>query len=119
MPCWVVPTLAAELWGVSVETILDGIRDGSIPSRNEGGFVFVAAYQDVASKAARPPTFTVITQQELHALMEEPPPAEGLADEASDEPDTLPESNEPQRDIADWRQIRAATAHRRRPPVAA
>ena len=43
MACWVVPAIAAELWGVTVNHVLAGVRDGSIESRHEHGFVFVDA----------------------------------------------------------------------------
>ena len=51
MSSWVVPSIAAELWHVSVETILVRMRSGALPSRTEGGFTFV----DIAASPAPPP----------------------------------------------------------------
>jgi len=70
MACWVVPTIAAELWNISVQHVLDGIREGRIPTRSENGFIFV----DVAPNSPditpprkrpedRPPTFVIVPQE--------------------------------------------------------
>src|SRR5688500_16517599 len=75
MSCWVVPSVAAELWGVSVEHVLAGIREGRIFSRTDNGFVCVdAAPESPTLSAARvavehPPTFTVVTEDEMAALL--------------------------------------------------
>ena len=75
MACWVVPTVAAELWGVSLQQVLDAILSGAISSRQDSDFTFV----DVApgSPTVRlprilrhnPPTFTPVSDEELLALM--------------------------------------------------
>jgi len=41
MSCWVVPSLAAELWHIPLEQVWRRIRAGEIPSRQENGFTFV------------------------------------------------------------------------------
>jgi len=41
MACWVVPTVAAELWGVSLQQVLDAILSGAISSRQDSDFTFV------------------------------------------------------------------------------
>jgi hypothetical protein len=41
MPSWVAPSVAAEIWGVSVDHVLSGIANGSIPSFVDGQFLFV------------------------------------------------------------------------------
>lgn len=38
---WIVPSLAAELWGMPLDHIIQGIENGSIASRHEHGFLFV------------------------------------------------------------------------------
>jgi len=68
MSCWVVPAIAAELWGVTVDRILAGVRDGTVPAFTENGFVFV----DVAPSSntppssppasLRPPTYVTVTR---------------------------------------------------------
>jgi len=41
MSCWVVPEIAADLWGIPLEQVLERIGDGSVPTKHEGDFVFV------------------------------------------------------------------------------
>ena len=71
MSCWVVPAIAAEMWGVTVERVLAGIRDGTVATRTDHGFVFV----DVAPGSAvfikprkpgepPPPTFVLVPVEE-------------------------------------------------------
>ncbi len=65
MSCWVVPSVAAEYWGIPVEQVLTGIRSGSVPTKRELGFTLVdvapspaPAAPNSIPKALRPPTFT-------------------------------------------------------------
>jgi hypothetical protein len=51
MACWVVPSMAAEFWGITVEQVWTRVRDGSVASKAECGFTFV----DVAPWAAEVP----------------------------------------------------------------
>ncbi len=86
MSCWVVPSIAAEIWQMPLDDVLRRIRSGEIPSQIEEGFLVV----DVAPNSPRlapprrppelrPPTFTAITREEIEALTgdltedEEPP----------------------------------------------
>lgn len=107
MSCWVAPTIAADLWGVSLEQIMDGMKSGSIPSRSESGFTFV----DVAPHSPKvttpktlreptPPTYSVLTDEETAAL----------TDESPEEATTL---------TGDWRDVRSQTERLRRAPIAA
>jgi hypothetical protein len=41
MSCWVVPTIAAELWGVTLDQVLVQIRAGALSARVDHGFVVV------------------------------------------------------------------------------
>jgi hypothetical protein len=122
MSCWVVPTVAAELWGVSVQQVLDAILSGLISARKESDFTFV----DVApgSPTVRrprflrndPPTFTAVSDEELLALMAD--------DEAVPQPQIAPEPNAPPMsdemsaliEMGDWRRARRMTATLRKPP---
>lgn len=56
MPCWVVPSVASEIWHVPVDQILQAVRGGHIPSKHENGFTFI----DVApqSPSMSPPPRT-------------------------------------------------------------
>lgn len=76
MSCWVVPTVAAELWGIPVENILRRMREGSVASKHENGFTFidVAPHSPVMEKpkALRtppPPTYRIVTREEFEALV--------------------------------------------------
>ncbi len=49
MSCWVAPAVAAEMWHCGIDQILEAVRNGSIPSRIEGGFLLVeVAFGSVA-----------------------------------------------------------------------
>ena len=41
MSCWVVPSVAAEFWGVSLDVVWTRIYAGQVPHKRDGGFVFV------------------------------------------------------------------------------
>ena len=51
MPSWVVPAVAAELWGVSVEHVLAEVAAGRVISRREGEFLFVDVDPNAAEAA--------------------------------------------------------------------
>jgi hypothetical protein len=90
MACWVVPAIAAELWGVTVHHVLSGIRDGSIASRHEHGFVFVDAlpggytyHRPRRPDEPVPATFVVVQPAESVSTPDQPaaPPAIELCPE--------------------------------------
>ena len=114
MSCWVVPSVAAEVWGVPVEQILQRIEDGQIATREDLGRMFV----DVAPNSPTietprtlrpptPPTYTVLTKEEAAALAQE---LEVKAEAEGDEQSI---------DLGDWREARDIAEKRRRPPLAA
>jgi hypothetical protein len=41
MSCWVVPAIAAEFWGVTLDVVWDRIRSDLVPHKTEQGFVFI------------------------------------------------------------------------------
>jgi len=41
MSCWVVPTVAADYWGVTLDVVWHRLCDGLIPHKTEQGFVFI------------------------------------------------------------------------------
>jgi hypothetical protein len=103
MSCWVVPSVAAELWGVAVHQILEGVQGGTIPSKEEAGFTFVDVAPNSpkldAPKPLRPPTpatYSVVTPEETEALI-----------------------GEPEGDMGDWREARTQNGQLRRRPLAA
>lgn len=105
MSCWVVPSIAAEIWGVTVDQIIEGMKAGQIPSKSELGRTFVDVAPDSpvmeSPKPAgpRPATYTVVTEEEQAAL------------QGDLEDDTI--------DLGDWREAREGAEKRRRPPLAA
>jgi hypothetical protein len=123
MPCWVVPVVAAELWGVGVDHVLRAVADGHVPSKQEYGFTVV----DVAPDGAHcppprgpdqpaPPTFVL-----LEDLTPTPPPAEiPFVPQAIDHDDSseLPPLDEEEDDvpIAHWREVRSRVGRTRQPP---
>src|SRR5438270_10652226 len=50
MTCWVLPSVAADLWGVSLDAVLEQVRAGTIASKVDEGSMVV----DVGPLAPRP-----------------------------------------------------------------
>lgn len=55
MSCWVVPTIAAELWGIPLEQVLGQIRAGVVVSKSDYGFTLVDVAPDSRELAPPPP----------------------------------------------------------------
>jgi hypothetical protein len=70
MSCWVVPTLAAEYLGISLDEVQDRLRCGTLTSMHDHGFLFVDVAPDspVMQLAQAGPTFVELTDEELAAL---------------------------------------------------
>jgi hypothetical protein len=122
MPSWVVPAVAAELWGVAVAHVLADVAAGRIPSRTEGTFVFVdidpasagaagaapapvGQAPDVPAAETRPATYRrslawaqaapqqpIVTPEERQALMEG---AEAVIDDDDADDDDTPYGDAP------------------------
>ncbi len=131
MSCWVVPTIAAEIWGVSVDSILHRVRDGSLAHRADEGFLFVQMEPVTAPKVERPPTFTVLSAAEVEAL-EVDRVEETIAVAADSEATKLdhkvddddhevesqsPDDDEASVDLADFRTARRRVGMTRIPPA--
>ena len=56
MSSWVAPELAAELWGTTIDDILDRICAGELRTREEGGFIFIDVNAPRLRPENRPPT---------------------------------------------------------------
>ncbi len=127
MSCWVVPTIAAELWGVSVDSILQRVRDGDLAHHIDSGFLFVDAAPPAPAKVEHPPTFTALSAAEVEALGEDEPgrfiepalkpepvpEAEATMDE---EESQSPDDDEASVELGDWRAARRRTGMKRIPP---
>jgi hypothetical protein len=113
MSCWVVPSVAAELWGCTVDAVLSAIRNGHVPTKEDSGWTFVdvapESPQLAAPKAVRPPTpetYAVVSQAEKMALVYPP-------DQTQEEREMHGEMMD-----GDWRKIRRDVAASRRAPLA-
>jgi hypothetical protein len=111
MSCWVVPTIAAELWGVTLDHVLGGVDEGMVRSRQEHGFLLVdvapfgAFFRSPRRAGPRPrvQTFTVLTPAEYDALHGAIPPALAADDHdrSGPEPEEEPEAEPQHHDIQD------------------
>jgi hypothetical protein len=137
MSCWVVPSLAAELWHIPLSDLLQRIRDGMLPVLREEGWTFV----DVAPEGhqvsrpslppeQRPPPYTLVAEStppalsigEVLALSDDTPPAAPptSSEELSEDEEMLVEDESVDDvgtiDLGDWRAARAKNSRLRRPP---
>lgn len=129
MACWVVPAIAAELWGVPVSQVLTGIRDGTIASRREHGFLCVDAAPGSYTyhrprRPDEPPLPTYVLVQPEHVLRAPEGPS-------SEEPSIVPvpiagddelpplDAEEDDTPLPPRDAIRATVARQRRRPLAA
>ena len=104
MSCWVVPSVAAELWGCTVDAVLCAMRNGNVPTKEDAGWTFVDVAPDSPKletpKAVRPPvpeTYSIVSQAEATAL------------HADDADRQMQE---------DWRDVRRTVSASRRAPLA-
>jgi hypothetical protein len=118
MSAWVAPSIAAEIWGISVEQVLAGIADGSIQSYVDGQFLFVDLGRNSFPKTLPRESIAepVVTQEEIAALTFEPILSEPQPSLTEEEMPDAPE--EECRDISHWRGARQQTTLVRRPPIA-
>ena len=115
MSCWVVPTVAAELWNVPVNDVLARIRRGILASKSEYGFMLV----DVAPESPvfrRPPHRSQPRPLTFKPAPREAAPAAFAGDEwpepCEDEPATVADDSE----RLDWKAARLSAGRLRRPP---
>lgn len=119
MSCWVVPSIAAELWGIPVQQVMDSLKAGHVPSKVESGFTFIDVAPDSPKietpkkfRPAPPPTFTpVVSQEEIAALTGAEVAELTEAFEMEMEDATI--------DLGDWREARENAQRTRRRPMAA
>ena len=140
MSCWVVPAVAAEYWGVTLDVVWDRIYSDLVPHKAERGFVFVdvdpwhpncdgfllhappATFEPADAGAASEP----VTSDTL--LCEKPIELDDdlLADQSlsQDEQAILDEDDLPDLDEEEsatfgrlsWQEVRQNVARTRRPP---
>ena len=108
MSCWVVPSLAADIWHIPLEQLWRRIREGQIPTHTEEGFTFVDMAPDGAKphKIQRPPTFTMAESDQTASEQQQ----EQEEDERGPEDDTASV------ELGDWRAARKKIGRTRVPP---
>jgi hypothetical protein len=115
MSCWVAPSLAAELWHISIEEVKRLMATGQVAFKEEQGFTFVDLAAGAAKAQAplrrpedRPPTYSAapITDEELSALTFDPPVTATEAEDDEVETGTL----------GDWRTARLKAGRMRIAP---
>src|SRR5262245_49533140 len=102
MSCWVVPSLAADIWHIPLEQLWRRIREGQIPTRQEDGFTFVDMAPD-GPKIQRPPTFTMAESEHKEHI-------ESDVSEEDEEDERGPEDMTASVDLGDWRAARKKNA---------
>jgi hypothetical protein len=128
MSCWVVPAVAAEMWGIPVSAILCRARSGEVPTKSENGFLFIDVAPDSPTceppkflRPAHPPTYVTVDADEAEQ------PAElavagsispgGAATLSSSAGDGLDENLMPPIPVGDWRLGRQYSSRARRAPA--
>ena len=126
MSCWVVPIVAAEIWGISLSEVLSRVHAGTVVSKMEYGFLLVDTAplgplfrSTCAEGRAKPPTFVEVQtwiETDEDELMESGETIEDAGMDLDVDGDSIEE--EPDDGVAlGWRQQRAVSAKMRRPPV--
>ena len=112
MSCWVVPTVAAELWGCSLESVLAAIRHGNVLTKDEGGWTFI----DVAPESPRMASVAERQATQLAAVVtaEE---EEALVGVGADEEYEQEFEDEQTRVLEDWKRARERAAETRTAPA--
>ena len=122
MSCWVVPSLAAELWQMPLELLLRFIRDGKVTAKQEDGFTFVdmapggpKIARPMTPPHLRPPTYTLAKSDDVP-----PPPTPTQSSESNDdelkEPEEGFEDPTASQELGDWRAARRKNSRMRIPP---
>ena len=120
MSCWVVPNVAAEIWGISLDEVMQRIQNGVVISKREYGFLLVDTaplgplFKSTAGEGKAKPRTWVPVQTWVEANEDE----ESIDDAGVDldvDGDSIEE--EPDDGIAlGWQQKRLAHARLRTPP---
>ncbi|MBV8781093.1 MAG: hypothetical protein JO353_06820 [Phycisphaerae bacterium] len=114
--CWVAPSIAAELWGMSLSDVMALICNGALATQRNNGFSFISLPtfarpgQSIPIEQ-RPATFNIVPAAQ-------PTPADDSSSVGDDESELGPPPDEHPNDnrIAYWRSGRRATSARRKPP---
>jgi hypothetical protein len=126
MSCWVVPSLAAELWHMPLEILLRCMGEGQVLSKQENGFTFVDVApggpkltRPMTPPHLRPPTFTMAKEEEgadESDPVPAPVPAARERDAEPAEPEEGFEDETASKELGDWRTARRKASRMRVPP---
>jgi hypothetical protein len=115
MSCWVVPTVAAELWGCTVDAVMAGVRNGDFATREEAGWTFVDVAPDSPTMEAPKNALKMVQPADLvsAAEMQALGVGAGIAATAASQPEAtdIPDS-------FDFREARKLVESTRRAPMA-
>ena len=127
MSCWVVPSLAADFWHVSVEHVMHLIRSGAVTTKAENGFTFVDVLPQVGTPSSQalpkeqrpptPPTYVPLTPAELEMLREGT--GEELLEDDQETWSQVPDEETSDMTASAWKRARHRIGQLRRPPIAA
>jgi hypothetical protein len=121
MSCWVVPNVAAEIWGISLDEVMHRIQSGVVVSKREYGFLLVDTaplgplFKSTATEGKSKPRTWVPIQTWIEALDEDEESIDDAGVDLAIDGDSIEE--EPDDGIAlGWQQKRLAHARLRKPP---
>lgn len=119
MSCWVVPTVAAEYLNMSLDSLMQKVNEGSIPSVLDHGFLMI----DVAPNSPRLGARSEQTYAERKPLHDERVTLniESLADNTKPgeiQMDIEEPVAEPMELMGDWKTARKSVGRQRRRPTA-
>ena len=133
MSCWVVPAVAAEYWGVSLDVVWDRIYSDLVPHKTERGFVFIdvdpwnpdpngallhtppATYVEAKGEMASEGASTMVCEEDEEFLDEGLDEEEELMMDGGDLPE-LDEEESATFGRLSWQEVRASVSRTRRPP---
>jgi hypothetical protein len=120
MSCWVVPIVAAEIWGVSLNEVLQRIHNGAVISKMEYGFLLVDTaplgpmFKSSATPGRKPPTWVAVKTW-VDADDEHEESIDDAGVDLSPDGDSIEE--EPDDGVAlGWQHKRLAAGRMRKPP---
>jgi hypothetical protein len=115
MSCWVVPTVAAELWGCTVDAVMAGVRNGDYATREEAGWTFIDVAPDSPTMESPKASLKMMQPAEMvsAAEMDALGVGTGIAATAESQTEAIEIS-----DSFDFREARKLVESTRRAPMA-
>jgi len=121
MSCWVVPNVAAEIWGISLDEVMQRIQSGAVISKREYGFLLVDTaplgplFHSTANNGRKPRTWVAV-QTWIEVQDDENETIDDAGVDLAVDGDSIEE--EPDDGVAlGWQQKRLAHARLRKPPM--